>query len=443
MPADPMIYDRLWSADRERFSVSVRNQAGEWIDPKADILLDHQVEAAGPRNIDLATQPLFSRVNTKKFEGSVYQAYEALLNNYLVNYRDPEDYTEQEKQEDMQFLSLVMQTGPMNIAYEYVTRDLRKEISRDAFQDRLWTIWFEPYTNHFRGQSTDHCSGFEHVFVGEGKYNRQMGVARGEVAGYHDWIKFYLDESQGRVDFRGTKYDVQGQPEPRNPNVVTLQMVWNLMDTRGNVVAELFKKRGGFFVGPSPSCSLAMGTVAFYESAQNLAVDERRRVRIQGDEYNLVIYRETKPDGSRGDHIRSFFPEYLGGGLRSPQPNPGDVIVRPPGDFVRNDGAVVIAEILPNPAGDDATGETVTLKNNTPAAINLVGWQMADKLDRVQELSGRLTAGEAKTFPVDRGRAGGMQLGNSGGRIQIIDPRGEFVASVVYGPAAEGQVVRF
>ena len=39
-------------------------------------------------------------------------------------------------------------------------------------------------------------SGFEHVFVGETRGDK-------EVIGFHNWIQFYLQEKAGNVDYKG------------------------------------------------------------------------------------------------------------------------------------------------------------------------------------------------------------------------------------------------
>ena len=175
MPSDITIYDQIWEADENKLSVSVRNDEGKWVDPHADILLDHQVRAGGRRNIDLATQPLFSQVNSEKLKRKTFQAYKALLDNYLVNYRDPEDYTDQEIEEDYKFLHLAFDTPPFTLAYDYITNQLGKKISSDDFVKQLWKIWFEPYTNYFdRNRPIEFASGFEHVFVGEGKSSKAV-----------------------------------------------------------------------------------------------------------------------------------------------------------------------------------------------------------------------------------------------------------------------------
>lgn len=45
--------------------------------------------------------------------------------------------------------------------------------------------------------SEDSC-GFEHVFVGETKYGK-------EIMGLHNWVQFYLQEKLNFVDYKGYK----------------------------------------------------------------------------------------------------------------------------------------------------------------------------------------------------------------------------------------------
>jgi poly(U)-specific endoribonuclease len=440
------IIQQLWASDTNSFSVSPRLADGEWESPDADILIDQQVRASGKRNIDFAMRPLFAKVNEDKLNSlPTYVAFKGLLNNYIVNYRREETRTAEEETEIRKFVDAILPTEPMTLARKYIQETLHYPLTDEEWMASIDKLWFVPFTNYFNGVPTHFCSGFEHVFVGEGKYNVQMGAGatRGEVSGYHSWIKFYLDEQAKRVDFRGFKYDVQGSQTPSTPNVVTLQMVWNHQDLEGQVLAELFKKTGGFFVGPSPECEIATGMVLYWESQSSVFTGDRRYVEIEGDRYNLVLYRSVDPDGRRGDHIRSLYPEFIGrvGGPGQPvEPGMGHTVVLP--TPLINDGPVRIAAALVNPIGDDIGNETVTLLNATDAEVDLTGWDLRDANGRSQPLTGTIPPQATRKIAVPRATVNSVQLGNNGGRIELYQD-GTRIAAVSYGKAAQGAELLF
>jgi poly(U)-specific endoribonuclease len=437
------IYEELWDLDDNRCTVSGRGPDGRFTDEGADILLDEQAAARGGR-VDQAGRPLFARVNPAKLELPTYKALVALLDNYVVNTREPEDETPQEAAEINAFLDLVLPTRVMKRAFRYVTEDLGERLTAEQFRAQVFAMWFQLYTNFFRGQSTKFCSGFEHVFVGEGKFNRTSGRAMGEVSGYHNWIKFHLDEQLGRVNFLGHFYELRGGAGPGNLKAVTLRMIQFHTDLRGNVTFELFKSKGGFFVGVSPECQFALGTVAFYDHLHSRMAGDKRRASIGDTLFDIVLFREVQQDNKPGRRIRSFFPMVLGDGA-SPPPPEGDTQVVDLSDVAgaRNGGPVVVVAALPNPAGADEGTEWVKLRNVTDSSIDLANWVMADRSFRTQRLTGTLAAGETKKFMVTRATPQAMQLGNGGGAIAVMNPRGERVATVTYGRAAEGQEFTF
>lgn len=316
------IYQQIWNCDRHKFLVSPRDDNGEWLDPGADILLDEQVAAFGRRDflkdtashIDLARKPLFHRVNDHKLENiSTYASLIRLLDNYRFDNQRGEIVTRLDKTEIEEFIAQILPTEPIKIAREYIQQQLN--IRCDRFAENLKSIWFDLYTNYFGEVSVKGASGFEHVFVGEGKYDYDDLPDRisGGISGYHSWIKFYLDEKQQRVNYLGHNYDLQGNIGVENPYIVTLQMLWQECDHRLNLTVELFKKKGCFFIGTSPECEIAMGTVAYYESLVNYKFKQKkRRTTINGALYDLTLYRNIQQDGSRGNYIRSFYPIYLG-----------------------------------------------------------------------------------------------------------------------------------
>lgn len=442
------IYQILWENDENQFSVSPRNSNGEWENPNADILLDEQVKANGSREIDLATKPLFYRVNEEKlFDPSrTYVSFINLFDNYAIRSVDPEFTSEQEEEEQREFLSLIMKTKPIQLALRYINQEFGENLSEQQFFSKLSRIWFELYTNYYKGKSTKFASGFEHVFVGEGKFDTHDGDRRetlGKVSGYHSWVKFYLDEQNNRVNYLGYKYDLKGEQGPQNPNVVTLQQSQTITDMRGNVIAKLFKKKGGFFVGPSPECEIAIATVMFYESVNKSRVKrDKRRTTINGATYDLVLYRNTNPNGSRGDMIRSFFPIFLSlDGTKEPDMDVPRVV--PIDQIIKNDGSVAIIRALPNPSGRDEGNEWVELQNFSNQAIDLTGWQIEDRIGRAQSLTGTLQPNEVKRFMVSGSSNESMQMTNKSGLITLRNSDSQEIATVKYSRAASGKIIEF
>ncbi|MBW4611816.1 MAG: lamin tail domain-containing protein [Desmonostoc vinosum HA7617-LM4] len=444
------IYQQIWNSDDNGFSVSLRS-GDSWQNPDADILLDLQTEASGKTNIDLATQPLFFKVNEEKLEGKTYTTFINLLDNFIANFRSEEILTAPEQEEIERFLDAIQSTNPMKLALEYINQELGENLSEPKFRSKIKQIWFELFTNYYQGKSTNFCSGFEHVFVGEAKYDENFRSTRdrtqnlGEISGYHSWIKFYIDEKVRNVNFLGYKYDLQGDEIPKNPNVVTLQMLQYLTNVRGEVIAQLFKKKGGFFVGPSPECEIAMGTVAYFESINDKVKQDKRRTTINSGLYDLVIYRNITVNGSRGEFIRSFFPIFLGNkgteiSPEIPKDRP-DVEVVPV--EINNNESVIIVEALANPVGAEDRGEWVKLQNITDEPINLTGWEMRDKAGRPQPLSGILQPNEVKQFRITRSNPNSMQLSNRAGLITVNNKQSQIVAAVRYNRANSGEIIRF
>lgn len=92
-------------------------------------------------------------------------------------------------------------------------------------------------------------------------------------------------------------------------------------------------------------------------------------------------------------------------------------------------GRVKIMAAMANPAGDRDDGESVTLLNVTPEAIDLTGWSITDAQKHAIRLPPQLvTPGAGVRIPL----APPVLLGNSGGLITLLDPRGVKVDGVAY-----------
>jgi uncharacterized protein YukJ len=90
--------------------------------------------------------------------------------------------------------------------------------------------------------------------------------------------------------------------------------------------------------------------------------------------------------------------------------------------------ARVVAALV-NPVGPAPEAETITLINASPAPIDLTGWQIADRAKHTCPVpAGTLAAGATLTMTPSNDVA----LGNNGGAITLLDPRGLKVHGVSY-----------
>lgn len=464
------IYQQLWELDSNAFSVT-RLENGRWIDENADIKLQEQ--GSNPlRNRDQAELQLFSDVNTGKLESiTSYRHLKSLMDNYNIRKESRESYDDTELREIDQFLDTCFSEdighfALMPLVYEYITTpktqgglgfakenhplmpfsshtfgedkciDLTDYV---AFKKTVKLMWFGLYTNHF-SDVTPHCSGFEHVFVGEFSGNT--------IGGYHYWTKFYWDEGQeifphAEVNYYGAFYkNPQGK---LNSDVATLAMKWKFNNH------ERFKGKGGFFVGLSPECMLAAGTVAAFESFHHDtdpldAFPEKRTHRhtaINDWRYDLVIYREETAAGNKGYHIRSFFP------ILKSRDNVTPVLPSHSGPQVdiKLQGNIEIAAALPNPEGARDMNEWVILRNSSPAHVDLTRWQVQTNSGGSHLPDGLiLPPGKEFKLHVRTNGGGGAALSNKGSTIRLLNDQEETISEVSYDKVSgrfEGTILRF
>jgi uncharacterized protein YukJ len=103
----------------------------------------------------------------------------------------------------------------------------------------------------------------------------------------------------------------------------------------------------------------------------------------------------------------------------------------PPGpdpDPSEPDHQVRIVGALANTIGPAPEHETVTILNASPNAIDLTGWQIADKLKHKHSLSGTISAGATLVVALPPT----VQLSNKGGIITLLDKKGLKVDGVAY-----------
>jgi uncharacterized protein YukJ len=105
--------------------------------------------------------------------------------------------------------------------------------------------------------------------------------------------------------------------------------------------------------------------------------------------------------------------------------------------------AVRIVAALVNPIGPGPEQESVLLLNASPDAIDLTGWQIADRSKRTSPIpGGQLAGGETlRILLTDE-----VALGNNGGAITLLDAAGLKVSGVAYtgdDAAREGWTLTF
>eukprot|EP00112_Aurelia_sp_Birch-Aquarium-sp1_P003691 Seg1415.11 transcript_id=Seg1415.11/GoldUCD/mRNA.D3Y31 product=Poly protein_id=Seg1415.11/GoldUCD/D3Y31 len=227
--------EKLWTLDKNRLT------------PDKDYKLDLQGRTRysydGP---DRAKDPLFEYVDDKVFKKETYQAFIALLDNYERETGVPETVTKQEEEENWRFVKLVLQSDCMKEAYKFLKSKGKADKDFTDFRRDFYNMWFRLY-RRTRGERTQDSSGFEHVFVGETRGEK-------EVIGLHNWIQFYLQEKRGNIDYKGFMSGA------KNPHLITVQFAWK----------DEVKPKGSSLIGVSPEFEITLYTTIFlmgYEAA--------------------------------------------------------------------------------------------------------------------------------------------------------------------------------
>ncbi|NWS13561.1 ENDOU endoribonuclease, partial [Pachyramphus minor] len=182
-----------------------------------DIAINPQ-HRAGPEEMgqrqDLSPQPLYKHVNEELFSKPTYSSFIKLLDNYQRATGREEEVTAEELREQDNFLGEVMKTELMRKLFAFL-RQKNRYGSEQEFLEDLKGMWFGLYS---RGDGEQDSSGFEHVFSGTAPPGRGGGpgqgrglipgcpscageVKKGKVSGFHNWIRFYLLEKQGIVNY--------------------------------------------------------------------------------------------------------------------------------------------------------------------------------------------------------------------------------------------------
>ncbi|XP_041357100.1 poly(U)-specific endoribonuclease-B-like isoform X2 [Gigantopelta aegis] len=234
--------------------------------PGVDYELDLQGYVTSTRNVsrDYAYDKLFYWVDEENvFERPTYKAFKNLLDNYELEIGTIENVTFEEKKENWAFLDAIMETPVMQETHKYLVS--KADVSEDEsdFKKLLHDIWFRMFRK--KGcRGNDSCS-FEHVFVGEGRGE--------EFIGLHNWIKFYLEEKVGNINYHGyfRRETVKDDDVPR---LLAVQFDWK--GIKGKPLCSIF-------IGTSPEFEIAAYTTSLLLGKDDGSTD------IQLGEYEIEL----------------------------------------------------------------------------------------------------------------------------------------------------------
>lgn len=115
------------------------------------------------------------------------------------------------------------------------------------------------------------------------------------ISGFHNWIRIYLEEKAGNLDYRGYIKPRSCNEAPTNDDdqLLTIQFHWRGVE----------KSVGSSFIGTSPEFEFALYTMCF------LVGQEENKITLStgNDTFELMIkcYRMS------GDKVGTSFPEIL------------------------------------------------------------------------------------------------------------------------------------
>lgn len=421
------IYQQIWDADQSGNGVKPI-LAGTGDAPETGYVRVVNTDGPGTPAGDLK---VLSKVVIPEHKKTTYDLVRALFDNYVLDEREAEVETPEERAEVHELLEAIVDSAPMQVARAYISEETGTPVSRDRWYATLTEQWFRRFS-----QSGDRdLSGFEHVFVGE-----QEGP---KVQGYHFWYKYHLDDGlASRIDrnrFPGFKDDrilyLRGQykdGQEHFPESVTISYRWDAPDYDARTTRPLTKPIGGFFVGCSVEGLMAMGAVRAHRGAR-----APKEAVINGARYDMKLFLDQSQR-----FVRTFYPVYLGPAAERPFGGTTEETPRETPRIVS--GAVKIVAALVNPMGHDEGNETVTLVNTGIDTISLDGWFLVDKMsNRIGIKDVTLAPGMATTILLPRNS---VQLSNKGGEIRLVDRAGATTHLVTYSKAQahrQGETIIF
>jgi poly(U)-specific endoribonuclease len=273
------LVDQLWAADEDRA------QPG-------DIVLNWGGHLS-PREVkDVSPDPLFKSVNEALFERPVYKELMKVYTNNLFHAPVCIDET-------MTAFKTAILNGVLDVfanttvfqkAYAYLVGQGKADADWDTFRPTLFTLWYGTYSR-CREEGSVGSSGFEHVYMGEDK---PLHGKEKEVDGQHNWMRFYLLEKAGSINYHG--YMTHDKDL-----IGTFQYTWTTNGSSGSP-DECLKKEGGFFISTSPAFDFAVLTTCA------LVKGDGPNCKFTLDGFPMTVTTYTQNCAASGTCIATAYP---------------------------------------------------------------------------------------------------------------------------------------
>ena len=408
------IYQDIWNADQMGNGVPALRPGEAFDEAVGYVIVDERATA-----VDSGHRVL-KEVKIPASKKQTYALCETLFDNYALERAAGETVRTEETQEELDFIDAIVPTPPIQAAREYMQTSLGLQISQEILVAMIKESWFDMGS----AGSQHNASGFEHVFVGE------QASSASKIGGYHFWYKYYLDEggqtaagAQGQdlILYHGTRYHKAMEPEKGVliPEVVTLSLTWEApsgdSDGRGRT---LTKPIGGFFVGCSPECLIALGLVRCRTKSGKIA-------KINAAEYLLDLHRLDE----RPNSIRTFFPRFRRADvidivITEPKPVPSEPTA---------DSPFRIVAAMVNPINPEGGREFVQIINISSQRQGLLNWRVLAPNGTGFDL-GDISVDPGEIFKFQIPKNEGV-LRNKAGEIRLLNPSGTLAQTCSYSSA--------
>ena len=430
------IYQDIWNADQMENGIPALRPNEARDENVGYVIVDERANPVG------ADHNVLSMVKIPEHKKTTYRLCEKLFDNYALARKSQEHIDTVEIQEELDFITTILDTNTIKVAHTYLEKSLDRTISKEILAAMIKETWFEMG----RAGSQKQASGFEHVFVGE------QASKSTKIGGYHFWYKYFIDDGgkvfpdhnpNDDVRYHGTKYGGAINPEQGIlvPEVVTLSLTWNAPagdDNSQRGDRTLSKPIGGFFVGCSPECLIALGLVRCRTKTGKLA-------KINAAEYLMDLHRlDGNPNA-----IRTFFPRFRKADVTAIDDDlDNDNNNTDAGTDDNSDsqptGTFQILAAMVNPENPEGGREFVQIINISDSKGTLKNWKLVAPNGVTFHLADiEIEPGDIFKFQIPKNQG---VLRNKAGTIKLLNPENNLIQSCEYSTdqaQEEGKVILF